>query len=361
MNDPPGGIPMKTVSAFFLCLSCVMLFVGASSTDAQDHSARFQNTGKLFASGEHEKALEQIRELDQVKNLDDTLKKDVRWAYLSSLAALSKAARNQEQWAKAKKFTEESVKVLENSKNDFEGEFLEQLNSRKFWAYKNMVLCCTGLGELDQVKTYREKLYEGYRKKKLPEGIDECFNFDFVRIDGKNVWGYEYFPPSDGSESKGGFSKYVYHIFRAKEDGTDGEGLFRLHAVTIHKLSESDVDLYVLTLRWMEDGLDERRSLFEHVYHVPIDMKKLRNDIREFVKANPKLDKSAKALDKGKMLDKDKKSGEGKKSDKDKKSGEDKKSGDRVSIVRKATVTRRGRDGNQSGKTSRISGLTRRR
>lgn len=276
---------MRSVSEFALALlGLLMILVPAATAQQQQPSIQFEKAGRLFAAKKYDEALQLIRSLDLRENLDDDLKKDIRWAHISALTALAKTARQQEDWARAYKFSKQSVDVLEDSGDEYSGPFLDQLTARRFWSYKNMVLACHGLEKSREAKLYRDKLYTAYSEKKLPNGLDQSFNFDFYRTAGQNVWGYEYFPQLGDPSTKGSFTKFLYHVYEANEDGSDKAVLYRLHVLKFHKINEDDKGDYVLALRRVVDGQERSETLYEYLYDEPVEIEKLRRDIRQVVK-----------------------------------------------------------------------------
>ena len=279
---------MKTIlRCCTILLVALFSVLGASASFSQDYRQQFQDAGKLFETGKIDEALEAIRNLDQTKELQGELKKDVRWALVGALTALGKQAREKQDWATSKIYTEEAIKVLESSTNEFEGEFRDKLNSRKFWAIKNLILSCSGLDEDAEADTYRKKLYEAYRTKVLPKGLDKNFCFEFYRANGKNIWGYEYYPNLGEVGAKDGHTKFVYYVFSTKEDGTDKDPLYRFHVSELRKVTKADKSAYVLSKRQSsDDGKESRQTLYEFIYADPVDIKKLRADIRKLVTEN---------------------------------------------------------------------------
>ena len=276
---------MKLFSTRLPQLICIIFLTTCShSALSQDHAARFAQAGKLFAAGEIEKALQIVNELDESGTVDDDLKKDIRWARLGAFSALAKQARNKLEWAAAQKHTKQVLDILEKSNGEFTGDFFKQLENRKFFAYKNMILACNGLDELEDAQTYKDRLYRAFRQKRLPKGLDEYFNFEFDRVNKLNVWGYEYFSTKSEPNSDDESPKYVYHVYSTNEDGTDKTPAFLLVLVEIPKINKDDKTVFALSKRWMVDGEEQRKTLYNQTYTDPVNLKKLRTDVRKLVK-----------------------------------------------------------------------------
>lgn len=268
------------------CIIAITFLTNAAY--AQDHAVRFAQAGKHFTRGELKEALAIVKQLDESGELDGELKKDVRWARLGALSALAKQARNKVQWAAAHEYTKQSIEILDKSDQDFDGPFLQQLNDRKCFAWKNMVVTCYGLNELEEAQRYKENLYQAYQQKKLPKGVDQYFNFEFLRIENLNVWGYEYFQAASKQEQDEA-PQYVYHIYSTNNDGTDNKPLYLLVLVEIPKVNVDDKTVFAISKRWKVDGQQQNakqqsETLYDYRYADPVDLEKLRADVRKLVK-----------------------------------------------------------------------------
>jgi hypothetical protein len=152
--------------------------------------------------------------------------------------------------------------------------------ARKYWMYKNIVVSLFGLRQIDNARKYQGLLYKAYQEKKLPEGIDGYYNFEYFKWKGKNVWGYEYYPELGDPETKGSFSKIVYFVYSTNSDGTDKEQLYRLHVLKFHKIDDSVGFDYVLTKRLETATNEPSGTLYAYTYSKEIDYEKLHRDIR---------------------------------------------------------------------------------
>ena len=272
----------RLVASFAPPFCMIALTVLMNVASGQDHATRFEQAGKHFAKGELKAALAIVKQLDESDELDGELKKDVRWARLGALSALAKQALNKTQWATAREYTKQSIEILEKSDQDFDGPFLQQLNDRKCFAWKNMVVACYGINELEEAQRYKENLYQAHQQKELPQGLDQYFNFEFFRIEKLNVWGYEYFQ-IESKQDQEETPQYVYHIFSANDDGTDNKPLCLLVLVEIPKVNVDDKTVYAISKRWKVEGQQQSETLYDYRYADPVDLEKLRADVRKLV------------------------------------------------------------------------------
>ncbi len=121
---------------------------------------------------------------------------------------------------------------------------------------KNLVISSFGLGKPDQAKKYQDLLYKAYKDKKLPEGMDQYYNFTYFKWQDKNVWGYEWYPEPGDPDAQGGYSKIIYYVYSTNADGTDKEQLYRLHVVRAHNNDNALKLNYVLSKR-LENAQNE--------------------------------------------------------------------------------------------------------
>jgi hypothetical protein len=183
-------------------------------------------------------------------------------------------------WTNSLKYALECEKVLEKADNYLNDEYL----SGKYWLYKNIVLAYFGLDQLDSAKRYQDKLYAAYKDKKLPEGIEEYYNFEKFVFDDKNIWGYEWFEELPEDRFSSSFSKIVYYVYSRNSDGSDKDQLYRLHVLMFHNIDPSNKIDYVLTKRLATATDEVSGTLYAYAYTSPVDYEKLRADIREVLK-----------------------------------------------------------------------------
>lgn len=273
-----NGQLMRTFVTLCFCLVSATL-------SAQENAKKFDEAGKLFQQGNLAEAAKLLVEIDSDEQVDSELRKDVQWSLASCYSVLAKNAIRQEDWKNARQYSELCEEVIENA-IEFKSD--EQWLAKKYWCYKNLIVAFHGLEDYEQAKANREKLYQEFRNGSLPDGMDKHFNFEFFKHDGKNVWGYEYFKELDDVEAGESFSKIVYFVYSTKEDGSDKDQLFRLHVLKFHKIDASDPNDYVLTKRVRQGDDTGSRTLYNYTYSDPVDVKKLRSDIRDFLDAESK-------------------------------------------------------------------------
>ena len=186
-----------------------------------------------------------------------------------------------EQYENSLKYGLEALRLIEIGKKYFDKEFA----SREFWMHKNLVVSYFGLGQLDKFQKHKDILYKAYKKKKLPEGIDEYFNFSFFKWEDKNIWGYEWYPELGDPETKGSFTKIVVYVYSTNEDGSDNEQLFRFHVKKFHKFNAKSVSFdYLLEKQYDTEKENISGSYYNYTYNSKIDYIKLKSDILEILK-----------------------------------------------------------------------------
>lgn len=179
------------------------------------------------------------------------------------------------------------MKLIEKGKTFFDEKFA----SREYWMQKNIIVSYFGLGQLDQAEKQKKILYKAYKEKKLPEGIDEYFNFTFFKWEDKNVWGYEWFEELPKDRNSKSFSKIVYYVYSTNSDGSDKDQLYRLEVLMFHKFDNSTKFDYVLTKRLAKAQNEVSGTLYAYTYNEKIDYTKLQADIKEVLKGNYEPDK----------------------------------------------------------------------
>lgn len=147
---------------------------------------------------------------------------------------IEKSHRDNQRFDSSLHYGLETLRLIGKGKPYFDQDFLK----REYFMTKNIVVSYFGLGQLDNAQKYKEKLYQAYRDKLRPKGMDAFFNFSFFKWEGKNVWGYEWFeePPEDRFSKS--FSKIVYYVYDTKPDGTDKDQLYRYHPLSEHRISK---------------------------------------------------------------------------------------------------------------------------
>jgi hypothetical protein len=193
---------------------------------------------------------------------------------------LEEVNRLQEKFDKSLDFGLEALEGIENGKELFNEDFA----LREYWMIKNITVSNFGLGNFEEGKKWKDKMYTAKNKNLLPEGIDESFNFDFFKFEDKNVWGYEWFAELPESRYDSSFTKVVYYVYSTNLDGSDKDQLYRLHVLMFH--GNNDNFDYVMDKR-LETATEEiSGTLYAYTYKEDIDFMKLKNDVKEVLKGN---------------------------------------------------------------------------
>jgi len=212
----------------------------------------------------------------------DTIYNYILWYYTSSATQIEKAYRDNQQFDSSLYYGLETLKLIEKGKPYFDETFA----SREYFMTKNIVVSYFGLGQLDNAKKYKDILYNAYKSKALPKGMDEYFNFTFFKWQDKNIWGYEWFEDLPEDRFSKSFSKVVYYVYSTNPDGTDKDQLYRLHVLMFHSIDPSSKIDYVLTKRLETAKNEVSGTLYAYTYTKDIDYSKLQADIKEVLKGN---------------------------------------------------------------------------
>ncbi len=261
----------------FLCLLIVCSSFGQTKL-----LKKYEEAEIFLKEGKIEKAYTDFKKLGAQCEESDSLYKYILWYRGSTASQLEAQHRAAEKFDKATELGLEALEITQEIKAKFDAG----TGARVFWMHKNLVVSYFGLGQLENAQKHKDTLYQAYKNKTLPEGLDHYFNFTFFTFEGKNIWGYEWYPELGDPETKGSFSKIVYYVYSRNADGTDKDQLYRLHVLKFHKFDDSiDFD-YVLTKR-LETATDEMSgTLYAYTYNKTIDYIKLDSDIREVLKGN---------------------------------------------------------------------------
>ncbi len=267
---------MKTTFLLFLLAFSTISF-------AQEAVAtQYQKAETLLEEGNFSDAYQIYKKIEPECKESDSLYPYILWFYTVTATQLEKQEFAKEKWQSVLDYALETLTILEKGENHFDDGY----SARKYWMYKDIIVSYFGLGQLDNAKKYQEKLYAAYKDKKLPEGIDQYYNFEFFKWKGNNVWGYEFYPELGDPETKGSFSKIVYYVYSTNVDGTDKDQLYRLHVLKFHKFdNEVDFD-YVLTKRLETATGEKSGTLYAYTYSKDFDYKVVMADIREVLNGN---------------------------------------------------------------------------
>jgi len=263
-------------------LTIFLLFVFSFSFGQTGIYDQYQKADSLFQKDNYADAYKILKDIEPKCDKKDTLYNYILWYYTMSVTLLENEYRMKEDWKNAFNYGTEALQAIEKGKKFFDEKFA----AREYWMYKNVIVSCFGLNDLDKARNYQDILYKAYKGKTLPEGINTYYNFEFFKWDNKNIWGYEWFPELGDPETQGSFSKIVYYVYSTNPDGTDKEQLYRFHVLKFHKIDNSVPFDYVLTKRLETAKNEVSGTLYAYTYVKKIDYIKLRADIREVLKGN---------------------------------------------------------------------------
>lgn len=263
-----------------LILTCLLFATIAYGQT--DIAGKYRQADSLLALSRYEDAYTIFREIEPVCDQNDTLYSYILWYSVNAVSALEKEYRMQEKFDKSLAYSLEALALIKKGKEYFN----EKFTVREYWMHKNLIVSYFGLGQLDNARKHQDILYQAYKDRKLPEGLDQYYNFTFFRWENKNVWGYEWYPELGDPEAQGSFSKIVYYVYSTNPDGSDKDQLYRLHVLKFHKIDNSVKFDYVLTKR-LETATNEKSgTLYAYTYDKKIDYIQLQEDIREVLKGN---------------------------------------------------------------------------
>lgn len=256
---------------------------GFLSAYAQTNVAvEYRRADSLVQQEQFLPALHILRKIEPLCSPKDTLYDHILWYYTGVLSQLEKDYRMQEKFDSSLACGLEALPLIRRAMPRFDAKFA----AREYWMVKNIIVSYFGLNQYDKAAKYQAELYAARNKKKLPEGLDEYYNFSFYRFEGKNIWGYEWYPELGDPETEGSFSKIVYYVYSTNPDGSDKDQLYRLHVLKFHKLDNSVKFDYVLTKRLEKAENEASGTLYAYTYNKKIDYVKLQADIREVLKGN---------------------------------------------------------------------------
>lgn len=247
---------------------------------------KYQTADSLLVADNFLGAYNILKEIEPKCDKKDTLYDYILWYYVGVTTELEKQNRTNEKFDKSLQYGLEALQLIEKGKPYFDEKFA----SREFFMTKNIVVSYFGLGQLEKAKKYKDILYKAYKDKKLPQGLDEYFNFTFFKWEGKNIWGYEWFEELPKDRFSKSFSKIVYYVYSTNPDGSDKDQLYRLHVLMFHNIDPSNKIDYVLTKRLDTATNEVSGTLYAYTYSENIDYIKLQADIREVLKGNYKPD-----------------------------------------------------------------------
>lgn len=260
-------------------LTLLASFFYAVAAYAQyDIVQQYRVADSLMHADNYADAYKILRRIEPVSNKKDTsLYPHILWDYTIAVSLLEAENRQKENWKYSVSYALEALSVIKKGKEYFD----EDYPAREYWMYKNIIVAFFGLGYPGKAKEYQDKLYEAYRLKILPDGLDEYYNIEFFKWNGQNVWGYEWYPQPGDPETKGIYSKIVYYVYSTNPDGSDKDQLYRIHVQTTPGSTQYD---YVLN-KQLETATNQVSGILKaYTYKAPINYTKLGADIRLVLK-----------------------------------------------------------------------------
>ncbi len=270
---------MKTLS-----LAIFLLVAAAGFGQAADAAAQFDKAVALSDAGQATASHLAYQEALRICHREDTLYSYILYGDIALLKELERNLRESLKYDSALTYNREILRLFDLGEPYFNDNF----NAVKYWSVKNTIVCFFGLGQLDSAASYRRTMYAAAKDHKLPDGLDQYFNFSFRKINGRNVWGYEWFEELPEDRFSRSFSKIVYYVYSTKEDGSDKDQLYMLHVLMFHNIDPANKIDYILTRRFDTPEGQESQSLYQYTYQKDINYRKLEADIAEEVKTSPK-------------------------------------------------------------------------
>lgn len=276
----------KKQSKMYRLITILLLAVSNLSFGQTEVLKKYKIADSLFQNDDFKAAYNLFMEIEPICDKKDTIYNYILWYYTNSATQIEKSFRDNQQFDSSLYYGLAALKLIDKSKPYFDETFA----GREYFMTKNVVVSYFGLGQLDNAKKYKDILYNAYKNKTLPKGMDEYFNFTFFKWEGKNIWGYEWFEELPEDRFSKSFSKIVYYVYSTNPDGTDKDQLYRLHVLMFHNIDPSNKIDYVLTKKLATAKSEVSGTLYSFTYTKDIDYKKLQADIKEVLKGNYKPD-----------------------------------------------------------------------
>ena len=265
----------KTILLLFLAIP----FLGISQTD---YLSLYQEAKQLAEKNQVDASYVKFKALEERIPKSDTLYEHIVWYKTATATYLEETTRYQQDYEKSLAYGLAALDGIHKGRFMFGENFAK----REYFMMKNIIVSHFGLGNFEEGKKWKEKMYAAQKENKLPEGLDQYFNFDFFKIGDKNVWGYEWYAALPKDRFSSSFTKVVYYVYSTNEDGSDKDQLYRLHVLMFH--GDNPKFDYVLTKRLETAKNESSGTLYQYTYKEDIDFQKLQKDIKEIVSGNMK-------------------------------------------------------------------------
>jgi len=260
-------------------LLLVSLFLTTFLYGQNDILSKLNTADSLLKSGNALEAYNILKEIEPKCDTKDTLYDYILLYFEGAIEELEYQHRMKEDFETSLKYGLEALELIKKGESRFNKKYADIA----YWMEKNIIVSYFGLGQLDEAKKHKDILYKAYKKNKLPEGIDEYFNFDYFKLEDKNVWGYEWYSDLPKDRFSSSFTKVVYYVYSTNPDGSDNEQLFRFHVLMFHQDPKDAKFDYILERQINTDNATVSGSYYQFTYKEDIDYKKLKEDIKEIV------------------------------------------------------------------------------
>jgi len=260
-------------------LTILLLTISTVTFGQTELLKKYHTADSLLETNNFSGAYNIFKEIEPKCDKKDTLYSYILWYYVGATSELEKQNRTSEKFDKSLQFGLEALTLIEKGKSYFDEKFA----SREYWMQKNLVVSYFGLGQIENAIKRKDILYKAYKDKKLPDGLDENFNFSFFRCEDKNIWGYEWYPELPEDRFSSSFTKIVYYVYSTNPDRTDKDELFRFHVLMYHQDSKKAKFDYLLEKQVETNEAKISGSYYQYTYKKDIDYKKLKDDIKEIV------------------------------------------------------------------------------
>lgn len=226
-----------------------------------------------------QEAYDILKKIEALCPSNDTIYDYIIGNYTFAAYEIGIAYRMEEKYDSSLKYAFETLALIQKGKKRF-GEIY---TAKEYWTYKNIIVSYFGLNQLDKAQKYKQLLYKAYQKHKLPKGIDEYFNFDFFKLNGNNIWGYEWYEALPKNRFSKSFTKVIYYVYSTNDDGSDKEQLYRFHVLMFHQSNKKTQFDYVLEKQFENETQRISTTYMQYTYKEKIDYLKLRKDIIEII------------------------------------------------------------------------------
>lgn len=257
--------------------SIFLLIIPFFSFSQTDYLSSYKKALDLSAVGKVDSAYFILKELKTNVPKTDTLYNYVLGNKIIVLTKMEKQSQMAENFRKSLDYGLEAWNEFQKEKEYLNNDF----KNREYYILKNILVSYMGLGNFKEAKKWKAQLYKAQKQNVLPEQMQNYFNFDFFRMDDKNVWGYEWFEELPKDRFSRSFTKIVYYVYSTNSDGSDHEQLYRLHVLMFHANNEK-FD-YVMTLKSGDDSNSFSQSLYQYTYKENIDYQQLQKDVKAIV------------------------------------------------------------------------------